>query len=259
MLEKLTKPAIFAHRGASAHAPENTMAAFELAFDQGADALEFDVMLSVDGEVVIIHDPTVDRTTTGTGYVKDMSYRTLSMLDAGSFYNSEYRGETIPTLEQVLLEFGSKIFLNIELKNDITPFDQLPTKVIGLIKQYNLQDQVLLSSFNPIALIRSRRQCSSIPIGLLANSGWKGATALSWPGRLLKFQAVHPYFNDVTAEFVQRAHNAGYRVHAYTVNHEEDMQKLFAMRVDGIYTNDPPLAMSVREKEAKHYDPKSMD
>src|SRR5512132_2581784 len=100
MLTSLLQPIIFAHLGASANAPENTLAAFELALEQNADAIELDVKLSADGQVIVIHDPTVDRTTGSHGRVKDLSLAELRSLDAGSFFSEKYTGEKIPTLEE---------------------------------------------------------------------------------------------------------------------------------------------------------------
>src|SRR5512139_1857475 len=123
VLESLSQPIIFAHRGASAHAPENTLAAFELALAQQADAIELDVKLSADGRVIVIHDSTVDRTTDGHGKVKDMSLADLKALDAGSFFSSEFAGEKIPTLDEVFEAVGRRTFINIELKNHRTRGD----------------------------------------------------------------------------------------------------------------------------------------
>ncbi len=115
MLAQLPHPMIFAHRGASAHAPENTIAAFLLALTQGADGIELDAKLTADGHVVVIHDQTIDRTTKETGRVGNMSLAELIELDAGSHFDVAYEGEPIPTLEQVFEALGKKTFINIEL------------------------------------------------------------------------------------------------------------------------------------------------
>src|SRR5512145_3196062 len=123
MLASLPKPLIFAHRGASAHAPENTLAAFELAIAQNADALELDVKLSADGHAVVIHDTTVDRTTGSEGRVKDLSLAELRSLDAGTFFSEKYSGERIPTMEEVFESVGKRILINVELTNSNSPRD----------------------------------------------------------------------------------------------------------------------------------------
>ena len=136
-LDSLPQPVIFAHRGASAHAPENTLAAFELALAQQADALELDVKLSADGHVVVIHDATVDRTTNGHGRVRDLSLADLKKLDAGSFFSQAFAGENIPTLDEVFESFGKRTFINVELTNYSTPGDALVESVCMLVKKHH--------------------------------------------------------------------------------------------------------------------------
>ena len=147
MLTSLSQPVIFAHRGASAHAPENTLAAFELALAQNADAIELDVKLSADGYAVVIHDPTVDRTTGSRGRVRDLSLQQLRSLDAGSLLSEKYGGEKIPTLEEVFESVGKRTFINVELTNYSTPRDSLVETVCILVKRFGLQKRVLFSSF----------------------------------------------------------------------------------------------------------------
>ena len=126
MLESLTKPTIFAHRGASAHAPENTLASFELAVTQGAEAIELDAKLTADGQIVVFHDQTVNRTTNGSGKVLELPLAALKELDAGHWFDTSFQGITIPTLEEVFEAVGRKIFINVELTNYASPGDQLP-------------------------------------------------------------------------------------------------------------------------------------
>jgi len=255
MLSQLSHPAVFAHRGASAHAPENTIAAFKVAVYQGADAIELDTKLSVDGHVVVIHDQTVDRTTPTIGRVNEMTAYELTNLDAGSHFDSAFQGEPVPTLEEVFYIFGHRILINVELTNYASPFDALPIKVAQLVTQYHLQDQVLISSFNPFTLIRARKLLPEVPIALLAMQGKRGTLARSWPGRLLNYQALHPEIEDTTLDLVNRAKRRDQRVHAYTVNQVEDMRHLFEMQVDGIFTDDPQLARQVLSPRPKHHDP----
>ena len=172
MQHEPNQPIIFAHRGASAHAPENTMAAFAFALKQEADAIELDAQLSVDEQVVVIHDNSVDRTTDGQGEVRYMTLAALQELDGGSFFDVAFKGERIPTLDQVLGTYGHKTFVNIELKNYKSPDDNLPERVAELVKQHKLEKQVLFSSFNPRALRKIMQIIPEVPIALLASSGW---------------------------------------------------------------------------------------
>lgn len=246
MLASLPQPIVFAHRGASAHAPENTLAAFELALAQRADAVELDVKLSADGRVVVIHDATVDRTTGSTGRVKDLSLAKLRSLDAGSFFSEKYRGERIPTLEEVFESVGKHIFINVELTNYNTPRDQLVETVCMLVKKSGLQKQVMFSSFFASNLSKARAYLPDVPRGLLAFGGLLGAWARSFGFAFGRYQALHPYLKDVTPQQVRRVHRLQRRIHVWTVNAAEDMRRLFHWGVDAIFTDDPQLAVQVR-------------
>jgi len=246
MLETLPRPTIFAHRGASAHAPENTLAAFELALAQGADGIELDAKLSADGHVVIIHDATVDRTTDRQGRVKDMSLAELRSLDAGGFFAEQYHGEKVPTLEEVFEALGKRMFVNVELTNYNTPGDYLVESVCTLVKKCGLQKQVLFSSFFASNLSKARGLLPEVPRGLLAFNGLLGAWARSFGFAFGRYQALHPNLKDVTPQQVQRVHRLKRRVHVWTVNTAEDMRRLFNWDVDAIFTDDPQLALQVR-------------
>jgi len=245
MLTNLPRPTIFAHRGASAYAPENTLAAFELAIQQGADALEMDLKLTADGEVVVIHDQTLDRTTGKRGKVGQTPLAELRKLDAGSHFDVAFKGEPVPTLREVFEKIGKRIPYNLELTNYASPTDNLPEKTAEIVEQYKLTEHVLFSSFNPLALIRVRRRLPHAPIALLASEGASGWLARSWVGTLLAYQALHPAYPDVTPELVAAAHRRNCRVHVYTVNDRDEMLRLLGMGVDGIFTDDPPLARQV--------------
>lgn len=228
------------------HAPENTLAAFELATQQGADAIELDAKLSADGHVVVIHDQTVDRTTEGSGRVKDLTLADLRQLDAGSHFDLAFKGEKIPTLEEVVEAFGSKTFINVELTNYASLHDELPEKVAELVSRHNLARKMLFSSFNPFALRRIHRRLPEVPLGLLALPGRKGALARSRVGEILvRYQAIHPELRDVSRPFLDRAHLRGYRVHVYTCNDATTMRWLFSLGVDGLFTDDPLLAHQI--------------
>lgn len=245
MLSQHSTPRVYAHRGASLYAPENTLAAFELAARQGAPAIELDAMLTLDQAVVVIHDSTVDRTTNGQGKVNEIPLVELKKLDAGSFFDFAFRGETIPTLDEVCEDISGRLFINIELKNYASPWDALPAQVAEIIRRHQLERGVLFSSFNPIALMRIRRLLPECPIGLLAEAGRPGAWARSWIGRLIHYQALHPEVQDATPRLIQAAHQRGQQVNVWTVDQEAQMEQLLRAGVDGIITNDPPLALKV--------------
>jgi glycerophosphoryl diester phosphodiesterase len=245
MLANLQRPTIFAHRGSSAYAPENTLAAFELALQQAADALELDAKLTADGEVVIIHDQTLLRTTGQPGIVRECTLAEIQKLDAGSHFDIAFKGERIPTLENLFEKVGDRALYDIELTNYASLTDPLPEKVAALVQRYGLADRVLFSSFNPLALIRVRRRLPRCSIGLLARPARLGRWARSWLGTLLGYQALHIAKVDASLEIVTSTHHRNKRLHVYTVNDSVELASLFKMGVDGIFTDDPPLARRI--------------
>jgi glycerophosphoryl diester phosphodiesterase len=246
MLESLARPVIFAHRGASAHAPENTIAAFELALAQQADAIELDVKLSADGYVIVHHDATVDRTTNGKGRVKDLTLAELKKLDAGSSFSEAFKGQTIPTLEEVFEAVGRRTLVNVELTNYNTPRDHLVETVCMLVKKHKMQKHVIFSSFFASNLSRTRHFLPDVPRGLLALGGWMGSWARSFGFVFGKYQALHPHLSDSTQQQISRVHRLNRRIHVWTVNRQEDMRRLYHWGVDGIFTDDPQLAVQMR-------------
>ncbi|NUQ83409.1 MAG: glycerophosphodiester phosphodiesterase [Anaerolineales bacterium] len=246
MFKELPYPIILAHRGASAHAPENTLAAFQLAVEQGADGIELDVKLSADGQVVVIHDATVERTTGARGRVKDMTLDELRSLDAGSFFSDKFKGEKIPTLAEVFEAVGRRTFVNVELTNYDTRRDHLVESVCILVKKFGMQKRVLFSSFLPSNLSNARRYLPEVPTGLLALNGLLGAWARSFGFAFGKHEALHPHLGDVTQQLIYFVHRLKKRVHVWTVNDAADMRRLFKWGVDAIFTDDPQLAVGVR-------------
>jgi len=242
--EELPRPAVIAHRGASAYKPENTLAAFNLAVQQHADAVELDAKLTADGRVVIMHDNSVDRTTNGHGLVREHTWKELS-----EFYSDSPAADThIPLLAEVLEAVAPHLMVNIELTNYATPLDNLPEKVAALVQKLGVAERVWVSSFNPIALRRFAAAMPEIPIGLLLKPHPYFVYALRG---LVPHRALHPHFSFVTPERVEKWHRSGKRVYVYTVDDAEEMRRLFRMGVDGIFTDDPILAQKVRA-EALH-------
>ena len=222
------------------------MPSFQLALEQGADAIELDAMLTGDGAVIVMHDNTVERTTNGRGVVKDMDVAALRELDAGGWFDVDFAGTRIPLLSEVLEAFAGRTMINIELKNDAAPFNALPERVAEIVRALNADESVFVSSFNPLALRRFHKAMSTVPLGLLALGGGTrlGRLAAGW----VPHDALHPHRQAVTARLMQRARLAGKRVHTYTVNTLEEMQRLFALGVDAIFTDDPALAITIRRE-----------
>ncbi|MEN6579369.1 MAG: glycerophosphodiester phosphodiesterase family protein [Anaerolineaceae bacterium] len=242
------KPLIIAHRGDSANAPENTLAAFRLAWENGADGIELDVMLSADQKLVVIHDDTLERTTNGHGQVGNTPYAALRELDAGSWFRPEFKGEPIPLLDEVFAELGGKFLINVELKNYMTPKDQLPELVVALIKKHGLSDSVLLSSFNARNLRRAKSLAPEIRTGLLTLPGLLGLPMRGFWGRRFGADDLHPYYRDVSAKLVQSRHKLGQKVNVWTVDAPDDLRRMQAFGVDMIICNDPAHARQILER-----------
>ena len=242
MWTELPSPIVIAHRGDKVHAPENTLAAFKLAAEKGADAVEFDVKLTTDGQVIVLHDQTVDRTTNGTGNVAQLPLAALRDLDAGAWFSGQFRGEKIPTLDEVFETVGKRIHMNVELTNYSTPNDALVQKVVELVKKHGLESRVLFSSFLARNLRKARLLLPEVPRGLLTLSGLLGywGRTFGWRG---DYAALHPYLTDVSAGLVYRVHAAGKRLNVWTVNTEADLKRMVGLGVDGIITDDPALAL----------------
>jgi glycerophosphoryl diester phosphodiesterase len=247
MLANLPRPIIFAHRGASSRAPENTMAAFQLAVMDGAPAIEVDAKLTRDGRIVVFHDSTLSRTTDGEGRLSEKTADELRMLDAGSHFSERFRGEKIPFLEEVFEVFGKKLLINVELKNYLTPLDGLVERVCELVRQHAVQANMLFSSFYPSNLRRAAKLLPDVPRALLAMRGWRGAWARSFGFAFGDYAALHPHITDATAQQVQRAHKLGRRVHAWVVNETADFRRLRDWGADGIITDDPKAALIALE------------
>jgi len=242
MINSLPQPVVFAHRGASAYAPENTLAAFQLALEQGAPAIEFDVKLSADEQVVVIHDATVDRTTNGKGKVSQLPLAALRELDAGSWLSARFRGEKIPSLDEVFDAFGKKLLINVELTNYNTPFDALVPKVAELVKKHRLENWIWFSSFLPHNLMRMAQLLPSVPRGQLILPEPGGWWQHAWGSRI-NIQAEHPWKDNLSARYIENAHAHQRRIHVWTVNQPDDFQRLQALHIDGVFTDDPPTAI----------------
>jgi glycerophosphoryl diester phosphodiesterase len=234
-----------AHRGASAAAPPNTLAAFQKAIELGADGVEFDVHLSADGVPVVIHDFTVDATTDGSGRVADLTLTQLKQLDAGATFDPSFAGERIPTLEEVLEPLGSRLLLNIELKTTSLGDNGLEQAVIAQVERRGLGDDVLLSSFNPFSLRRAKRIAPHIPVGLLYAPDLPLPLRCAWLAFLAPHEARHPKHTMVDASYIAWARRRGYRVNAWTVNDPDEMRRLIGLGVDGIVTDVPDVLRSV--------------
>ncbi len=234
-------PLVIAHRGASQQAPENTLVAFRRAADLGADAIELDAKLSADGVVVVHHDLTLDRTTSGSGRLSRLTAAALAQLDAGSRFGAAFAGEPIPTLASVFDAVGQRLLVNVELTNYENIRDRLPEVVVALVHEKAMASRVLFSSFNPLALRRARALAPEIPCALLLEAG-QSSMRRGLFRALTRFEFYHPEDGLVTPEIIDREHRRGRRVNVWTVNDPARLRALAGMGADGLITDVPDIA-----------------
>jgi glycerophosphoryl diester phosphodiesterase len=242
----------FAHRGASRDTPENTLAAFRLAREMGADGVELDVQVSKDGEAVVIHDFMVDATTDSRGAVKNKTLAELKKLDAGSWFDARFAGEPIPTLEEVIIVLGHQLLLNIELKAKGFGNAHLVAEVVRLIEDHNLVHRTIVSSFNPLALRRVKKLNPRISTGLIYSFDLPAHPLRTLFLLLANADALHPEKHLITQEYVDWARERGHCVNAWTVDEPAEMKRLIALGVDGIITNRPDVLREVLESGGDH-------
>ena len=191
-------PAVWAHRGRSRAAPENTLAAFLGAVESGDAGLELDTALSADGVPVVIHDDTVDRTTDGSGSIAGMTAGEIARLDAGSWFDAAFAGTRIPTLEEVFEAVGGRIAINVELKSSggrERREDSIESKAAALAGEFGIRDSVLFSSFDWGLLESCRALEPHGHIGVLMAPGWDWGEALEFAGAVRAY-SIHPYLDD---------------------------------------------------------------
>jgi len=239
----MRKPWVIAHRGASGHAPENTMAAYERAVQLGAPFIETDLHLTRDAHFVAIHDATLERTTNGRGNVHDFTLHELRRLDAGMWYDRSFMGQKIPTLEE-LLEFARKhdVVFYLEVKYDSAW--GMHHALVGALRKEHDAARTIVISFDAATLESIRKLDASIMTGLLIEND--GSEAVK---RAVEVGArqLCPQFSIVTAKFVDEAHRSDLHVATWTVNQPEDMRAIIAARVDGVMTDFPDRLQAVLE------------
>lgn len=235
---------VFAHRGASGYAPENTLPAFELAAAMGADGIEFDVQITADGHLIVHHDRELGRTEEARGPLRAWKFADLRRLDVGAWFDARFAGTIMPTPEEVVEAVGDRLLLNFELVNDSPRLDGVETLAVALFRRFNLFDRAMISSFNPRVLWAVRRQEPRIALGALWGSFSPWYLRADWWRRRVRVEALHPEYTLVTPEFVARAHAQGRRVHTWTVNDAETAARLRAMGVDMLMGDYPDRLMA---------------
>ncbi|WP_404328677.1 glycerophosphodiester phosphodiesterase [Mesobacillus maritimus] len=244
------------HRGASGHAPEHTIVSYQLGEKMHGDYIEVDLQMTKDGQLIAMHDCTVDRTTNGTGFVNEMTLAEMKELDAGSWFNEqypqyaspEYKGVRVPTLEEVFQTFGKNKRYYIETKSPEV-YPGMETELLRLVNKYKInKDTLLVESFSPESLISIKKLDSSIKLVQLLKYQ-SNAVITDEEIDEIKDYAIgigpnHHYLNE---DYVQKVVSSGLELHPYTVNEKGRMKQLINWGVTGIFTNFPDLLHSVKK------------
>lgn len=238
-----TKPLVWAHRGASGYAPENTLAAFQKAVDLDADGVELDIQLTKDDQIVVIHDETIDRTSDGKGWVKDY---TLEELRAFNYNRTkpEYKHADIPTMREVFeLLKPTELFINIEIKTGVVFYEKIEEKILALTKEMGMEDRVCYSSFNHYTVTRIHELKPDAEVGFLYADG-----PIDMPSYGVKHgvNALHPALYNLQYDgFVKECKEKGLKLNVWTVNERPYMEMCCQYGVDAIITNYPDIAKEV--------------
>jgi glycerophosphoryl diester phosphodiesterase len=240
-------PAIIGHRGIPHLAPENTMASFKLALEKGAGGLETDIQMTKDGELVLIHDETLERTTNGTGLVASHTLAELRALDAGSRFSPDFKNEKIPTLRE-FLEFvsGRELLINIEIKSGVVLYPGIERKLIEMLREFNMRDNVIISSFNHYSLVTCKELDDGLKTGILYMAGLVDPWIYA---KRINADALHPLFYAVRSETIGGMKESGLLLNPWTVDDPKAMRGMVALGVDGIITNYCDVLSEIRTED----------
>ena len=247
---------VISHRGANRYAPQNTIEAFKKAIELKADGFETDVHLTKDGELVICHNYTIDETSDGKGNVSDMTLSQLEKFDFGSYFSPRYKGAKIPTVRELLalVKESDLETLNIEIKSPLNGETVIVDETIKLVKEFDLLDKLIISSFDPKLLTRAKEIDEKCKTGYLYSFTKK----ITYENKMIKkyveyaksigADALHPQFLFVDKEYVERAHAAGLMVNPWTVNSPAVIEKMIKYGCDNIITDYPDVTRGLIEK-----------
>ena len=232
---------IFAHRGYSRNYPENTFVAFQKASKLNVYGVEFDVHLTADNQLVVIHDETIDRTSNGSGFVKDMTLAELEKYDYGRWFGEQFAGQKIPTLREVLTNFAeTQHVLNIEIKSDIFEYEGIEQLIAQEIEAFGIHDRVIISSFNHESLQHFHQFQPNIQTAALFASL---VTNIEHYIKTIPSVAMHIWYYHGNRKIIQNAITNGIPVRAFTVNDVKIANQLQALGIDAIFTDDPLLIL----------------
>ena len=239
------QPIIIAHRGGADLVPENTLAGFKKAINLGVDMIEIDVHLSKDSNIIVIHDEKLDRTTNGSGEIKNMTLSEIKKYDAGSWFNDAFREERVPTLDETFRLINGKSILLIEIKEGDERYPGLEKRIVESIHKHNANAWIVVQSFNKNSILRVKKMDPSILTYYLVSSEFDElyshiAEKVKNGEKIVKqFDGIAPHYSHLDSAKVELMHLAGFKVFTWTVNKPKDMIKMINMNVDGIITNSP--------------------
>lgn len=237
------KTQVWAHRGASGYAPENTLPAFELAVSQKADGVELDVQLTKDGKLVVIHDERIDRVTDGVGFVKDFTLEELKAFACKNTFTEE-ENIRIPTLDEVFERLASTgLIVNVELKTGVFQYPGIEKKALETAKRWNMEDKVIYSSFYHPSILKIKELDNTAKVGLLYADGFIDVPEYA---SNLGIMALHPpIWRAIDSEFVKECKELGIALHVWYADEKEYMQYLVDQGIEAMITNYPDIARSM--------------
>ncbi|HEY9790453.1 MAG TPA: glycerophosphodiester phosphodiesterase [Candidatus Obscuribacterales bacterium] len=238
-------PLIIAHRGGRRWAPENTLAAFKRSVDAHVDGIELDIHRCKTGELIVIHDETLQRTTNGAGLVKDKTLAELKSLDAGSWYKPEFKDERLPLLSEVLDLVDGKCSVNVEIKDTPIAYPGIDDALIELLSHYKYPEKIIVSSFDHAILKSFHAKAPQYKVGFLDAAI---PASIGEYAQIVGATAWNPDYEVLRTDAVTDAHAAGLKIFTWTVNKPEEWNKLNKMGVDGIITDDPVGAIEALRK-----------
>lgn len=232
----MKRPSVIAHRGGRRWAPENTLAAFSKAIALNCDGIELDIHRCASGELVVIHDEELSRTTNGVGLIKDATLPELKRLSAGLWYGEEFKEERIPTLEEVLTLVDGALVINIEVKNAPSDYEGIEDDLFMLLESYPYQDRLIISSFDHHFMRRFNEMDSGLKLALLAEAIF---VDLKEYAHKIGAACWHPCFQSLTEAAIHDGKHAGLEINAWTLNSAREWSSAIKAGIDGIITDDP--------------------
>lgn len=244
------KVLVIGHRGALGYAPENTMASFEVGLQLGVDLIELDIHMSRDGHLVVMHDGEVTRTTDGSGRISDMTLAEIARLDAGCKFDERFRGQRVPLLSEVMAWARGRIPLVIEIKGDPEVSPGIEEKLIDLVHQHRILDEVIVISFHHTAVKRAKELEPGLATGILYSGRLVDTTGAA---RAARADSVRPQWSYWTRELVDEVHAAGLTASAWVVNSEARAELLVNMGIDSIGSDYPDRLCTYLERAGRRW------